>query len=754
MDKLRKHMVDNRILYRMISVYTLVCTVLILLMTTIMYNVLSKEIKKEIYLFQEQSLKQVANTVSFRAEYVNALMLQIQQDKQTSKLFYSSDQNTEVKSLEAVKALRYKVKQLHSIYIYNEYDDLIYYSGENQLPAISKRDFFEDKGFVDILDNIGSYSKFTPFLRRLSIETPDGKKYQTYLYTYLLYDTYSSGSIKNIVAFNFHLGWMQDALNFITDGENTAEHIWIVDSNRRVVYTDSGELIGQTFDNTILPDAIYEGESGYLITGEDKEKQMLVYAAPSRSGYEDWTFISWTDYSSLMSPLNDIRKVIFLICFAAFVFSAVLIIMLSRVLYVPVRQTMDRVVVLEGEQQKKQKLEKMLFLRKLFLGNVQDDIQVIREQFGIYHIESEIGGENRVVLLSVDYLNSYLRQTGNSQEDLDSIMEELIHNRFESYYGKVIHVKMQDGRWALCLPVIEKENLLDRIYKEINDAMEKSCGITISMAVSGIGHSVRDIPFLYSEALDVHSYLYLWGEHRLITIEDIKEQGQEKFEYPHETEKKLLGSLFAGKYDETVETYNEFVEEIRLYTVEEIKVSFMLLAYAIKKDSHKSIAETSSILLEFDKFYKKLQSAGTIDEVHHLFLHLFDEIVDKLKIYSKEKHEQLIYEIKAFVKQNFGNTNLSMNQVSDHVDMSAAYLGRLFKQITGISFTEYLTKFRLDTASELLKNTDMTVNDISNEVGFTNSSYFYIIFKKYMECTPNQYRKQYGKGTAKRVRNK
>ena len=215
MDKLRKHMADNRILYRMIAVYTLVCTVLILLMTTIMYNVLSNEIKKEIYLFQEQSLKQVANTVSFRAEYVNSLMLQIQQDKQTSKLFYSSDQNTEVKSLEAVKALRYKVKQLHSIYIYNEYDDLIYYSGENQLPAISKRDFFEDQGFVDILDNIGSYSKYTPFLRRLSVETPDGKKYQTYVYTYLLYDTYSSGSIKNIVAFNFHLGWMQDALNFI-----------------------------------------------------------------------------------------------------------------------------------------------------------------------------------------------------------------------------------------------------------------------------------------------------------------------------------------------------------------------------------------------------------------------------------------------------------------------------------------------------------------------------------------------------------
>ena len=182
--------------------------------------------------------------------------------------------------------------------------------------------------------------------------------------------------------------------------------------------------------------------------------------------------------------------------------------------------------------------------------------------------------------------------------------------------------------------------------------------------------------------------------------------------------------------------------------MEEIKLSFMLLAYAVKKASHKSIAETSTILLEFDKFYKRLQGAGTIDEVHHLFLHLFDEIVDKLKIYSKERHDQLIAQIKAFVNDNFGDTNLSMNQVSDHVNMSAAYLGRLFKQASGITFTEYLTRFRLDAACDLLKNTDMTVNDISNEVGFTNSSYFYIIFKKNLECTPNQYRKQCGRGVA------
>lgn len=185
------------------------------------------------------------------------------------------------------------------------------------------------------------------------------------------------------------------------------------------------------------------------------------------------------------------------------------------------------------------------------------------------------------------------------------------------------------------------------------------------------------------------------------------------------------------------------MEAVSIYTVEEIRLSFMLLAYAVKNTSQKTMAETSSILTEFDQFYKKLQSVETIDEANHMFLNLISEIANKLQAYSRERYVRLIEQVKAYVGENYGDISLSVNQVSDYVNMSAAYLGRVFKQMAGITFTEYLTKYRLDAACKLLKDTTMTVNDISDEVGFTNSSYFHIIFKKNLNCTPNQYRKQY-----------
>ncbi len=170
----------------------------------------------------------------------------------------------------------------------------------------------------------------------------------------------------------------------------------------------------------------------------------------------------------------------------------------------------------------------------------------------------------------------------------------------------------------------------------------------------------------------------------------------------------------------------------------------MLLAYAIKTTSQKSMAEATGMLVEFDRFYKKIQNAEEISEVHDMFYRLIQEITDKIMKTSKERHEAMIGQIEAYVEKNYGNISLSMNEISDHVNMSSAYLGRLFKQVTGNTFSEYLTKFRLDKACSLLRNTDMTVNEISDQVGFTNSSYFYIIFKKNLECTPNQYRKQFG----------
>lgn len=742
MEKIKVLLKNDTILYRMIAVFSMVSMVVILLLTTVIFSLFSTTLKDEIYCAQVQNLKQISNTVIFRAEYVNSLMLQAKEDELISKLFYSDDDSQASSIKKRLDDIRGPVKQLNSIYVYNEYSDRIYYSGENMLPFINSTMSFDDQGFVDILKNIDQYPKYTPILRKMSVEWPVGRVYERYVFTYLIYDSYTSGA-RNIMAFNFHLSWMEDALDFITTGQATTEDIWIIDSERQIVYTNTGELIGVTSERVELSDEVFLNESGYIITGTGDDRQMIVYATSSRYGYDEWTFVSWNDYATLMKPLEQVKRTIYICCGIVFLISLFVVFRASYVLYKPVRSTMDRVEVLEKENDKKRKIERMLFLRRFFQGDIIDDNDLRKILFARHQIEDNWDEDIQIVLISIDNMNEFIKSFGRRVDEASEIIERIISACFQKWYGKTLCVRMHDGLWAVCIPTQEDRLSKTTLFDELSQSVNDRFNISISMASSQIGHFARDIPYLYSDAVNVHSYRFLLGQNRLITYEDIQKQGQGKFDYPYEIEKKLLSHLLNGKYTEAIEDYEEFIAEIRWFRVDEIRLSCMLLAYAVKSSCQKSMAEPSGLLVEFDEFYKKLQTVETINEVHEMYYRLIKEITNKLKRDSKERHESMIARIEAYVEKNYGNINLSMNEISDHVNMSSAYLGRLFKQVTGNAFSEYLTKFRLNKACALLRNTDLTVNEISDQVGFTNSSYFYIIFKKNLECTPNQYRKQF-----------
>ena len=64
----------------------------------------------------------------------------------------------------------------------------------------------------------------------------------------------------------------------------------------------------------------------------------------------------------------------------------------------------------------------------------------------------------------------------------------------------------------------------------------------------------------------------------------------------------------------------------------------------------------------------------------------------------------------------------------------------MFKKETGQTFINYLNNYKIERSKDLLKNTNMTLLDISLEVGFNNQSYYSTIFKKYTNMTPHEYR--------------
>ena len=110
------------------------------------------------------------------------------------------------------------------------------------------------------------------------------------------------------------------------------------------------------------------------------------------------------------------------------------------------------------------------------------------------------------------------------------------------------------------------------------------------------------------------------------------------------------------------------------------------------------------------------------------------------KFLSTEKTQNLKI-VLDYIRLNY-QKKITNQQLSSDVGLNESYFCHFFKQMMHTTPVEYINHFRINMASELLKNTDAKVLDIALECGFENFSYFINIFKKYMYCTPSEYRKK------------
>ncbi|OPJ55851.1 response regulator transcription factor [Alkalithermobacter paradoxus] len=120
-----------------------------------------------------------------------------------------------------------------------------------------------------------------------------------------------------------------------------------------------------------------------------------------------------------------------------------------------------------------------------------------------------------------------------------------------------------------------------------------------------------------------------------------------------------------------------------------------------------------------------------------------EKIVDKqlLNIESENYQNQSpIKEALGFIDKSI-KTQLSLKEVAKHVHLNHSYLSVLFKEHTGLTFSEYITRKRLQEAKKLLVSTNLSIDEIAQNVGYHTSKYFIKLFREFEGITPHQFRK-------------
>ncbi|MNJ40257.1 HTH-type transcriptional activator Btr [compost metagenome] len=86
------------------------------------------------------------------------------------------------------------------------------------------------------------------------------------------------------------------------------------------------------------------------------------------------------------------------------------------------------------------------------------------------------------------------------------------------------------------------------------------------------------------------------------------------------------------------------------------------------------------------------------------------------------------------------NQDLSLKVLGSMYNIHPVYLGQLFHKEVDETFTEYINRYRIEKAKELLRTTNLKVQEIARNVGYWETGYFYKQFKKYVGISPTEFK--------------
>lgn len=147
-----------------------------------------------------------------------------------------------------------------------------------------------------------------------------------------------------------------------------------------------------------------------------------------------------------------------------------------------------------------------------------------------------------------------------------------------------------------------------------------------------------------------------------------------------------------------------------------------------------------------DFYILKLDAIHTLSGVASLHSRMVLDFAGKMRLLQKNTStSKAVTDCIDYVYAHL-TERITIDDLAEHVSLSASYLSRLFKQEIGISVSDYIREKKLDRAQNLLRYTDQSFAEIANILSFSSQSHFIQAFKNHTGMTPKKYRDSFRQG--------
>lgn len=169
---------------------------------------------------------------------------------------------------------------------------------------------------------------------------------------------------------------------------------------------------------------------------------------------------------------------------------------------------------------------------------------------------------------------------------------------------------------------------------------------------------------------------------------------------------------------------------------------FIWQGILVRKMSQAKNMVMNTIMHEtYNKFYQRIKVAKTLRELQNLEKEIFSVYSNFITYYSEVTDNYTLNRILKQIHMNI-ESYISLQTISEELNLSKPYISSVFKEHMGVTVMDYITNLKINRAKTLLSTTTQSILEISQRLGFHDSSHFCKAFKKVTGVIPREYRKR------------
>lgn len=341
------------------------------------------------------------------------------------------------------------------------------------------------------------------------------------------------------------------------------------------------------------------------------------------------------------------------------------------------------------------------------------------------------------VIIKFNQTESFYQKYNHLQAQmLECNMAEIIHACFAAQFKT--YIIPSDSSTLYILLNLKGEQYINNIHKILNDfkamlSADKE-DVKITTSVGSIYPGLAGLKKSHTEALNNISGT-TWLNRINLKSTDISIDTQ-TVKFTSNDETVIYNHLLVGNTDDALTVIDTIISDNTNQNLSKdglIHIYIQILNIIFKVMRIKNIEYDTEHVGDLNLLNEIISHSPA--EIHKIIVSLLD-ILKK----SNNNKKIDIDNILKYIQQHY-KEDIYLDYIAEQFNTSSSYLSRLIKKETSQTFIEYMNSLRTEEAKKLLKNTDKTITEIYESIGFTNRSTFIRVFKTIVGSTPSDYRK-------------